>query len=174
MSASVPPPRDERPTIVIGLGSDIAGDDGAGIRALRLLAGRLQDLPGIEFLELPWAGLELLVALRGFSRGILIDSLRGGRHRPGTVVRLSEDDLAGSVRLNSFHDINYPTALALGRVLGWQLPSSLEIYAVEGERFDRFDTEISPAVGAGVERLVETLAARLRNGPAPADEENWR
>lgn len=115
----------------------------------------------MEVVELPWAGLQLLTAIRGYRRAILIDSLRSGRHPAGTIVRLTEADLSGSVRLNSFHDLNYPTAMALGRLLGWPMPREVAIFAIEGAVFDRFDTRLTPAVAAAVEGIVALVAAQI-------------
>ena len=159
---TVPPHGKHASTVVIGLGNDIAGDDGVGIRAAQELRDHLHDRPDADVIELPWAGLHLLNALRGYRQAILIDSLRSRRHPPGTVVRLSEDDLAGSVRLNSFHDLNYPTALAFGRALGWPMPSQVEIYAVEGELFDWFTSCLTPAVEEGLREVVRLVTSRLR------------
>jgi hydrogenase maturation protease len=148
-------------TVVVGLGNDIAGDDGVGILAARRLKSVLIDHDDVRVVELPWAGLHLLDAIQGYDRAILIDCLCGGQHPPGSVVRLSEADFVGSVRLNSFHDLNYPTAMAFGRALGMSLPGQVEIYAVEGEVFDEFTTRLSPAVAGGLDEVVELVATRL-------------
>ncbi len=162
-----PPPaqwstsRQHDQTVVIGLGNDIAGDDAVGILAARQLQHLLQDRPDVSVTELPWAGFSLLSALRGQSRAVLLDSLRSGLYAPGTVVRLSESDFAGSVRLNSFHDLNYPTALAFGRALGWPMPSRVDIFAVEGSDFDTFTTSLSSVVENALEELVAQVIATL-------------
>ena len=109
-----------QPNLVVGLGNEIARDDGVGIFVARRLERRLADRDDVEVVALPWAGLSLLDVLVGRRRAAVVDCLATGDHPPGTVVRLDEDDFRGSVRLNSFHDLNFPTALALGRRMGWQ------------------------------------------------------
>ena len=146
---------------MVGLGNDIAADDAVGILAARRLAELLGPGVAVDVVELPWAGLALLDALCGYRRAVLIDSLCSGEHAPGSVVRLSEADLAGSVRLNSFHDLNYPTAMALGRMLGWALPEDIVIYAVEGQVFDRFATRLTPVVQRGLDDVVRRAARHL-------------
>ncbi len=136
------------------MGNDIAGDDAVGILAARRLSRLVGRLSHVDVVELPWAGLHLLDAIRGYDQAILIDSAQTGRHRPGTVVRFCESDFAGSVRLNSFHDINYPTAIAFGRAMGWRMPDRVEIFAVEGAAFDEFTTRLTPAVAVGLEDVV--------------------
>jgi len=149
-------------TVVIGLGNEIACDDAVGILAARRLRRCLKWLPLVEVVELPWAGLRLLEAVRGVRSAILIDSLRSGKWAPGTVLRLSERDFAGSVRLNSFHDLSYPSALAFGRALGWTMPAEIDIYAVEGEVFDQFGIGLTPAVARGLEEVVEQVAGNIK------------
>jgi hydrogenase maturation protease len=154
-------------TVVVGLGNEIAGDDAVGILAARrierLLAGRSG--PALaEVVELSWAGLRLLPVLRGYRRGILIDSLRGGRWPTGSVVRLSESDFAGALRLNGFHDVDYPTALALGRAMGWPMPGRIDVYAVAGESFDQFGTHLTPAVARGLDEVVDLVLGLLGTG----------
>ncbi len=161
-------------TVVVGLGNDIAGDDAVGVLAARRLRRVLSVRTDVEVIELPWAGLALLDVLPGYAWAILLDSLRSGRFRPGTVVRLSERDLAGSVRLNSFHDLSYPTALALGEALGWPLPRRVDILAVEGESFDCFTTSLSPSARDGLEELVRQVELLLGIDEAGARRDDGR
>jgi len=115
----------------------------------------------IRIVELAWAGLRLLSEMRGYHRAILIDSLLPGEYDPGTVVRLDAPDLVGSLRLNAFHGLDFATTMALGRALGWSIPGDVKIIAVQGERFDRFETELTPAVqhalGVAVDRVLSLL-----------------
>ncbi len=159
-------------TVVVGLGNEIAGDDAVGVLAARRLFHLLGRHPAVDVVELPWAGLALLDALRGYRRAVLLDSLRSGRHQPGTVVRLSEEDFAGSVRLNSFHDLNYPTALSFGRALGWSMPNTIDVFAVEGSSFDRFETRLTPEVARGLDDVVSLVVSHLAGDAIPGHCEN--
>ncbi|MEE9582762.1 MAG: hydrogenase maturation protease [Acidimicrobiia bacterium] len=145
------------PSVVVGLGNEIAGDDGVGIHVARILEPRMKDVPGVDVVALPWAGLALLDVLRGRARVAIVDCLTSGNHPPGTIVRLDEQGIAGSVRLNSFHDISFPTAMALGRQMGWEMPDTVAIWGVEAERVGVFHEGLSPAVAAAVEPLIRDL-----------------
>ena len=157
------------PVVVVGLGNEIAGDDGAGIPAVRVLEEELADDPDVDVIALPWGGLALLDVLRDRKRAALIDCLVTGEHPPGTVVRLDESDFRGSVRLNSFHDISFPAALDLGRELGWELPSEVAIWGIEAGDADVFTEQLTPPVAAAVHEVVHAVARFLRNrdGPPP-------
>jgi hydrogenase maturation protease len=146
-----------RPNVIIGLGNEIAGDDGAGIWVARKLGEILQDRPEIEVVPLPWAGFSLLDMLVGRQRAAIVDCLCTGLHPPGTIVRLNEKDFRGSVRLNSFHDINFATVLELGRKMGWQMPAQIAIWGIEGDEMDEFKEELSPAVWRAVDQVVKEI-----------------
>jgi len=149
------------PTAIIGLGNEIAGDDGVGIWVARELQRILEDRPDIEVIPLPWAGFALLDALAGRDRAAIIDCLCTGTLAPGTIVRLDESDFRGSVRLNSFHDINYPTVLALARTMGVKIPEKIAIWGIEGQVMDVFTESLSPAVRASLEEIVNNVLAFL-------------
>ena len=156
--------------VVVGLGNEIARDDGVGIAAAReierRIAGRPADSRDVEVVPLPWAGFALLDVLAGRRRAALIDCLVTGEQPPGTIVRLDEGDVRGSVRLNSFHDIAFPTALALGRDLGWTMPEEIAIWAVEAAVVDRFGEGLSAPVAAAVGRVVDEVLAFLSLPPS--------
>lgn len=154
------------PDIVIGLGNEIAGDDGAGIEVARILSTRLAGWPTVDVIALPWAGFGLLDVLRGRNRAAIIDCLTTGRHPSGTIVRIDEAGMGGSVRLNSFHDISYPTAMALGRRLGWDMPHTVAIWGIEGRSVDTFSESLSPQVAASARVVADQVAAFLQAPPA--------
>lgn len=158
------------PLVVVGLGNEIASDDGVGLHAATALAAELRDRSDVEVVALPWAGFALLDVLRGRRRAVLIDGLTTGRHRPGAVVRLDEADFGGSVRLNSFHDINYPTVMALGRTMGWEMPDEVAIWGIEMAVSDEFGEELTPAVADAVTAVVQEVVAFLDGANAVIDE----
>lgn len=161
------PRRPTAPTAIIGLGNDIASDDGVGIHVARRLASLYTDRPDIEVIALPWAGFALLDALRSRRRAAIVDSLWTGDHTPGTIVRLNEDDYGGSVRLNSFHDISYPTVMALGREMEWDMPDEIAIWGIEAGHLGDFGEELSPAVADAVDRVIHEVILFLGTTEVP-------
>ncbi|MEA3510698.1 MAG: hydrogenase maturation protease [Actinomycetota bacterium] len=145
------------PLVIVGLGNDIASDDGIGIHAALALDDRFRRRTDIEIVALPWAGFALLDVLRDRRSAVLIDGLATGTRPPGTVVRIDEDDLAGSVRLNSFHDINYPTVMALGRSMGWEMPEHVAIWGIEMAIADEFGESLTPEVADSIEIIVNEV-----------------
>jgi hydrogenase maturation protease len=154
------------PYVVVGLGNEIASDDGVGIHVAHALEPGFRDRSEVEVVALPWAGFALLDVLRGRRRAALIDCLTSGVHPPGSVVRLDASDFRGSVRLNSFHDISYPTAMALGRSLGWEMPDEVAIWGVEAAVPEEFGETLSPEVAKSVAQVVHEVTRFI---DAPAD-----
>ena len=149
------------PLVIVGLGNEIASDDGVGLHAAAALASELADRSDVEIVALPWAGFALLDVLRGRRCAVLIDGLATGKHEPGAVVHLDEADLSGSVRLNSFHDINYPTVMALGRTIGWDMPEEVAIWGIEMSVSDEFGEDLTPVVSDAVATVVQEVLVFL-------------
>jgi hydrogenase maturation protease len=162
------PAIDTAPNVAVGLGNDIAGDDGAGIEVARILGGDLAEHSEIDVVALPWAGFALLDVLRGRKRAAIVDCLTTGAYPPGTIVRMDESDLAGSVRLISFHDISYPTVMALGRRMGWAMPETIAIWGIEASSMGTFTEQLSPVVAAATRRVAAEVMAFLAALPAGA------
>lgn len=101
-----------KPILVLGLGNDLAGDDGIGIRVARRLSGH-PDLP--QDVEVRMAGADLLrahEAMRGRDRVFLIDAVLGS-DAPGTVVVLDPTDPALADAGGSAHQLSPTAALSL-------------------------------------------------------------
>ena len=158
------------PDVVVGLGNELAGDDGVGIAVARHLERLLAGRDDVEVVALPWAGLTLLDALAGHRRAAIVDCLVTGDLDPGTVVRLSEDDVGGSARLVSSHDLDFPTALALGRRMGLELPGEIAIWAVEGAVVDRLGEGLSPPVADAARRVTAEILDFMEPQKTSADE----
>lgn len=165
-----PPVHVVAPSVVIGLGNEIAGDDGAGIEVARILEARFAANDAIGVVALPWAGFALLDTMRGRKRAAIVDCLVTGNYQPGTIVRMDEAHLAGSVRLNSFHDISYPTVMALGRRMGWEMPNTIAIWGIEAASCATFTDELSPAVSASIHIVADQVTEFLKTRDGPARE----
>jgi len=146
-------------TLIIGLGNPLLRDDAVGLHVARQVGATLGRRDDVEVAEESVGGLRLMERMVGFDRAILIDALRSGR-RPGTVLALDPCDMRTQHSASS-HDVNLPTALALGRRTGARLPADdrVEIVAIEVEDVETFDEKMTEAVSAAVPRAVERVLA---------------
>lgn len=144
--------------LVIGLGSPLMGDDGAGLAALdRLRRLRLPAL--VELADGGTWGLNLLPAIESCDRLILVDAVRAGR-LPGELVILERDQIPRflSTKLSP-HQIDLREVLALAELRG-TLPRDAVVIGIEPDRVE-LCTDLSPAVVTGLDRVVDAVLERL-------------
>lgn len=140
------------PLLVIGVGNEYCGDDGAGLAVVRALQAR-QSASCVRFLECDGNCTALLDAWQTAERVILIDAVTSGA-RPGTIYCV--DPLIQSLPAKwiffSTHALGIAETVALAQTLG-QLPPNLLIYGIEGEQFVA-DRRFSPAVKRAIEKVI--------------------
>lgn len=175
------------PTRVLCLGNELISDDALGVLAARRLAGRLAaegtavapgswfdpaltvwafELPlvgRVEVVETALSGMYLLDTVVGASRLIVIDTVVSGAAHPGTVLELSERDLAGP-RGGSPHYIGLLETLDLARALGMQVPAEVAILAVEAGDHMTVGGKMTPPVEAAIPVIVRRAIALIRHG----------
>lgn len=149
----------ESQVLVLGIGNTIRGDDGIGI----FLARRLREAlpPGFETKELATAGLDLMEAISGYSKVILIDAIQTLDGKPGQVYHLSLEEFKSSSNLSSTHGLNLKQVVELGEKLtGGRIPR-IEVLAVEARRLDEFSQDLSPELKEQFDKIVEKILGKL-------------
>jgi hydrogenase maturation protease len=148
-------------TLVVGLGNPWRGDDSIGLHVAQQLRSRLARWPGVEVAEDYCGGLRLMERMIGFDRAIVVDAIASGA-APGTVQLLGLAALA-TRHSASAHDVDFGTALAVGRRAGAVLPAPEDIRVVAIEAADCliFEEQCTPAVAASIGRATEAVVALL-------------
>ena len=156
-------------TLVIGLGNPLLKDDSIGLRVVRALQPMIDDFPGVELAEDYHGGLRLMERMIGFRRAIVIDAIVTGG-APGTLHLLGVEGHA-TQRSASAHDVDLPTALAVGRPAGADLPGAQDILLVgiEAESVLDFGEQLTPAVEAAIPVAVRVVLEQLRKTGRPDD-----
>ena len=148
-----------KPRLVLGLGNELAGDDGIGVRVVERLAAH----PGLpDGIEVRVGGADLLRsqdALHGREQVILVDAVLGSE-TPGTVVPLDPGD-PRLVDQGGAHQLSPTAALALLRVVDpalRDLPVTLAGVVIDrAEVADSLSPELSREVDTIVERVLELI-----------------
>jgi len=143
--------------LVLGLGNPLVTDDSVGLRVAEELKSRLAGRPDVVVSEDYWGGLRLMERMVGFDRAIVIDAICTGAP-PGTIHRLTPGSIP-TQRSASTHDVNLPTALAVGRAAGLHLPRDEDILLVGIEAQDilSFNEQCTPAIAAAIAPAVEEV-----------------
>ena len=153
---------------VIGLGSPL-GDDRVGLHLIHLLTGRLPETVDLVALDRP--GSTLINWMQGVEHLVLVDALSSGA-TPGSLVRLTAEELAdGNARLSS-HEQSLAETLRLAEALG-ALPATVEIFGIalgdcRGKELNRsVETAATQLASHLVERLGSRPPASPRDMPRP-------
>jgi hydrogenase maturation protease len=152
-----------RRTLVLGLGNDLLGDDGVGLRIVEELKRR-PALSEFDFETAATAGLALLDILHGYGRAYIVDSAVTGRRRPGYLHRLAGASLRELPLNPSSHYAGLPEVLALGEALDLDLPSTVEVLGVEVEDPYIIGQGLTPQLESKVPRLVDKVERLLLEG----------
>jgi hydrogenase maturation protease len=151
-------------TLVLGLGNPILTDDGVGVRVAEAVRAALPIDSLIEVREVSLGGLALMETMVGYDRVILIDAWQSQNGQPGTIHRMTLDDLEAIIPTQhsaSPHDTNLNTALRMGRRLGLLLPEKIIIYAVEVANITDFSEEPTSAVTQAIPKVTASVLAEL-------------
>jgi hydrogenase maturation protease len=132
-------------TLILGLGNDILADDGIGPRLVRDLSSSING-DNIHFEIFASGGLEIVDFMRNFNKVIIIDAIRTEKGKPGDVYYFIPSDVTKTNYLPSFHDINFLTALQLGRTLSPNLTHDIHIIAIEILEDMVFSEEFTPPI----------------------------
>ena len=146
------------PTIVIGIGNPMRGDDGIGPAAIARLAGT----PGVDLTVLDGEATRLVQAWRDRTRVIVIDATRRG-DPAGTIHRidLGSGVAPGTTRPTSSHGAGLAEAIALAEILDAR-PESLVVFGVEPADLSHGEG-LSDAVASALDPLVDLVRSAIEH-----------
>lgn len=146
-------------TLVLGIGNPVLCDDGVGIRVAAEV-GKLVSDPAITIAEACHGGLFLLEAFLGYDHVVLIDAIQTKDGIPGQVYDLQPEDFFSALHLSSPHQVDFFTALELGKTLGLSMPSSIDIIGVEAGDVASFQEGCTPEVEKAIPVAVEMALSK--------------
>ena len=143
-----------KPLLVLCLGNEIVSDDAFGAEVAKELTTDTETGRRADVIFAPVAGFSLLELLAGRKRVLIVDSIRTGKVDPGTLHSFPAGELTPSHHLTTSHQISLPTALELGRRLGYEMPEQIDILAVEALDLETLSEELTPPVRAAVKEAL--------------------
>ncbi|MCL5256199.1 MAG: hydrogenase maturation protease [Chloroflexi bacterium] len=149
-------------TLVLGLGNPILSDDGVGIEIVNRLKSLVRD-DDVVIEEASIGGIRLVDMMAGYDRAIVVDAIKTRGGVPGQVYRLEVEDLAGTLHASSPHDLNFYTALELGRTMGMQMPGEVAVFAVEVDNIDTFHEGCCPEVERAIPEVMDAVLQELQS-----------
>ena len=146
------------PTVVIGIGNRLRGDDAAGVVVAEQLRARVPE--GVEVVSCDEEPSRLMEAWAGVESVVLIDTVSSGAP-PGTLHSFDAGQEAVPARTfrSSTHAIGIADTIELARALG-RLPRRVRVYGIEAGGFET-GSSLTPAVESAVVFLVKDVLADL-------------
>jgi len=146
-------------TLILGLGNILLSDEGVGVHVVHLLRERYQ-FPQVEVLDGGTLALDLLPYVEDTDRLLIVDAVQMDAP-PGTVARLAGEEVPAVLNLKySPHQMGVSDLLAAARLLG-RYPAELVLWGIQPASLD-VGLELSPAVAAQVETVVQNVLAELQ------------
>jgi hydrogenase maturation protease len=150
-----------RPTLVLGLGNPLMGDDGIGLAALEILRRGYHFGPGVQLEDGGTLGLALLPLVEDAGSVLVLDAVRLGG-RPGTTVVLEGEEIPRGLLLKlSPHQAGFLEVLALAELRG-HLPTRLTLVGMEVRKANYAET-VSPEVHEALPAMIAASVATLQS-----------
>ena len=151
-----------KPILVLCLGNDILSDDAFGMAVAKALS---MVTPAAEITEVefaPIAGFALLEMLCHRRKALIVDTIQTYNCPPGTLHFFPAGHLTPSNHLVGSHQINLPTALALGAELGLEMPEVIDVLAVEAHDVTTLGLAMTPSVERAIPDAVTRISDWIR------------
>jgi len=116
--------------LILGLGNEVLGDESLGLKIVDNLM-HSNTFPELEYAKATNGGLEILDYIRDFKTLIIIDTIATESVKPGKIHYFKPENYTETLHLSSNHDVNFLTAIKTGQTLGFQIPDSIDIIAIE-------------------------------------------
>lgn len=145
------------------MGNTILNDDAVGIILVRYLKKHLDNITtDIEFKETSWGGFRIIDLIRGYNYVVVLDAIKTGNFFPGHIHKLKTSDLLPTLRLNSYHDINFITAIKLAETFKEKMPEDIDIIAVEVENNFTIAEKLSDEIIQSIEKCTKIVLDLLK------------
>jgi len=141
--------------LVLGIGNELAGDDIIGIKAVREVekTGPL----GVDYKQLSTGGLQILESILGYDKVLIVDSVETISPEK-RILLLNSEDFNKATFLASPHDINFPTAMEIGRKsLPKSMPKIIKIIGIEIPVQEYISEEVSEETIAKIPTLKKMI-----------------
>lgn len=144
--------------VVVGVGNEYRGDDGAGLAVAARLRARVP--AGVAVVPCEQEPSRLIEAWEGAGTALVVDAVISGAE-PGTVHRFDAGGgpIPERIFRSSTHTFGIGEAIELARALG-KLPGRVLVYGVEGSEFTARRGLTAP-VEAAVEQVANAVLEDL-------------
>jgi len=149
--------------LVMSIGNDIMGDDGAAFEAAKLIQQHFPD--NVDYENVYGGGMEILDFLESREKVLILDTISENGKPAGTITEIEKEDFP-VVLTSSPHYIGLPEVLRLADVFEIDFPNVVKILAIHTELQYEVTEELSPqiqeALPAYANRAIQILEGWMR------------
>lgn len=159
--------------LVLGVGNDMMGDEGVGVRAVRELSSRYNFPPDVRIMDGGVGGLSLLPTIRDADEVLIIDAV-DARARPGSIFMFNSDEIeiADITERLSMHDTGIVDVIRTAALMEESIDAT--IIGVQPKKMDEFGGGLSRPVEKNLGRVVEIVCDLLASRGYPPREKGSR
>jgi hydrogenase maturation protease len=143
-----------KPFLVLCLGNEILTDDAFGFYVANSIADRFGVFSDTDIVFAAVAGFNLLDLIAYRKAVLIIDTIMTGNHNPGHLHMFRQNYNTPSTSLVSSHQISLPVALKFGLKLGLEMPSEIDILAVEASDIYTLNNTMTPPVAQSINQAL--------------------
>jgi hydrogenase maturation protease len=147
-------------TLVLGVGNPLMRDDGIGPRVIEMLRAGYTFPENVEVVDAGTMSFMILDLLRGVDRLIVIDAVRDTGKPPGTVFRMTPEEIAPNQVAHSLHDMRLIDVLQAADLVG-SMPQTIA-FGVQIEAIEQWVLELSDPVEAAIPIAAGAVLEELR------------
>jgi hydrogenase maturation protease len=144
--------------LILALGNDIMGDDGAALAAAKILRNEFGSV--IDIFEVASAGFMLLDLMEGYDKVLIIDTILSSS-QPGNIKELSVEELTGRLS-SSPHYAGLPEIIGLAEKLEMNFPDEIKILVIEIEDPFIIRQGLTPVIAEKIPDLVKKVKVILK------------
>ena len=146
--------------LILGVGNILFMDEGIGVHAVEYLSERYTFPENVTLMDGGTLGLGLMNVLMDCDFVFVLDAVLGN-DRPGSIYRLSGDDLRKSISFrDSMHQTDLVDTLIFCELAGHR-PEAL-VFGMEPFDYQTMQPELSPVARENLSCLADMLLSELR------------
>jgi hydrogenase maturation protease len=144
---------------VMGIGNPLMRDEGIGIRVVEELMAAFEFPENVTLVDAGTMGMTIVNLFQDCDYMIVVDAIEGTGHEPGTVVRMSPEDLAPNQVMHSLHDVRLVDVLQMAMLMGIQ--PHVECIGIQIEDMGELSIGLTAALEAAVPAALEAVGTLL-------------
>jgi hydrogenase maturation protease len=153
----------QKPLLILCLGNEIISDDGFGPKVAEILQKSSEITDVVDVIFAPVAGFSLLDYLAHREKVLIVDTIRTEVDVPGTLRQVSANTFVPTNHLTTSHQINMPTALELGKLLGIPMPKVIDVISVEAEDVETLSEKLTPRVEQAIKGALHLISEWVKH-----------